>query len=280
MCLLFFVLLQQVVLNWENTDSYSQYRINYWCSNGVNSSRIYTGTTLPINNKDFAPYGVCTFCVESRPRDGSLWSEPVCNSSRFPERSPSEPPTITCNYTTCPTANYPNETRAVTIQCELPDENTRNGLLTKLVINYWNENSSDASEQVFSANLTSCEVRLTGLSQRHNYDAQISVCNSKGCSGYSDIVPIAAAVYQSTGNSSGSKLYWLSLLVLLLAVAVVICAFAYHHKRTAKPKENKPFPNLEEPNHYEDLEANKDHQLSEYDKLPNEDTNANTVENI
>ncbi|CAB4041076.1 uncharacterized protein LOC110045018 [Paramuricea clavata] len=259
---------QKVVLNWENTKFtiFHEYQIDYTCSNGANSSKTYEEASASIHDANFAPYILCEFCLTNLVSAGSLRSEPLCNSTRFPEKSPSMPPTITCDFKTCGTTSYANDTRTVTVNCELPKENTRNGLLTSLVINYWNQSNTDPFRKDFPINLTSCQVTVKGLHKRHNYFAQMSVCNSQGCSSLSETVLIAKAVHPPSGNQNGKKLYWLGFLAVL-PVSIIIVGFVYYYSpRTTKPKPSKSFPNIGEPNVniYEGLEVSND-----YDKLPN-----------
>ena len=272
-----------MTLTWEDTGS-STTRMNYSCSNGVYFNETYQGTqtVVSIYNKHFAPYSLCKFCVETQANPGSLWSEPRCNVSRFPEQLPSKPPTITCDYETCLMTNYPNETRAVTIQCELPEKTTRNGILNKLMIKYWTTNSTNALDHVFSGNLSSCKVTLKGLSKRQSYAAQMSACNTKGCSDFSDSVPIATAVDSDTENESETKQNWLPLLGLLsLLLFILSGVFAvYYRRRKTKPEESKSFPTIEEPNDYETLQTNIAHHLDVYDELPNREANDNSVDKI
>ena len=180
--------------------------------------------------------------------------------------------------------NYPNETRAVTIQCELPEKTTRNGILNKLMIKYWTTNSANALDHVFSGNLSSCEVTLKGLSKRQSYAAQMSACNTKGCSDFSDSVSIATAVYSGTENQSETKRNLLPMLVLLPVVVIIVLgvlAVYVYRKRKAKPEESKSLPNIEEQNDYEPVQTNIVHQLNaEYGELPNGEANDNSVDKI
>ena len=230
-------------------------------------------------NKDFAPYSLCKFCVESQVSAGSLWSEPACNTSRLPEQPPSKPPTITCNFTTCAITDYPNETRAVTIECKLPDKTARNGLLNKLLVKYWSENNTDAIDYVFTGNLSSCEVTLRGLSKQHTYAAQMLACNSRGCSDLSEAVEIAAATNLGTKKRSETlqdKLPFLAFLVLVLIIPLVALVW-YHHKCKTKPKESNSFPTIEEPNDYEAVHVNIG-QFNEYEELAKGDANENVID--
>ena len=273
---------QRVTLRWKDTAS-SSYRINYSCPNGIYASKSYKQTVVYIYNKHFPPYSLCKFCLESQTAGGSLWSEQRCNASRFPEQLPSKPPTITCDYKTCLMTNYPNETRAVTIQCKLPEKTTRNGVLNKLMIKYWNTNNTNALDHVFSGNLSSCEVTLEGLSKRQSYAAQIAACNTKGCSDFSDSVSIATAVNSDTENQSETKQNWLPLLGLLSVVVIVLgvlAVYVLYRKRKTKPDEGKSLPSFEEPKDYEELQTNIAHQPDEYDTLPNGEANDNSVDKI
>jgi hypothetical protein len=182
------------------------------------------------------------------------------------------PPTITCDFKTCGTTSYANDTRAVTVNCELPKENTRNGLLTSLLINYWNQSNTDPFRKDFPINLTSCQVTVKGLHKRHNYFAQMSVCNSQGCSSLSETVLIAKAVHPPSGNHSGKKLYWLGFLALL-PVPIIVGLVCYYSRCTTKTK----LPNVKPPNDYisEDIVASNN-----YDKLPNGDANDNELDKI
>ncbi|CAB4035102.1 receptor-type tyrosine- phosphatase S-like [Paramuricea clavata] len=267
---------QKVVLNWENTKFTMFHQIDYSCSNGANSSKTSKEASASIHDANFAPYILCEFCLTNLVSAGSLRSEPLCNSTRFPEKSPSMPPSITCDFKTCGTTSYANDTRAVKVNCELPKENTRNGLLTSLVINYWNQSNTDPFRKDFPINLTSCQVTVKGLHKRQNYFAQMSVCNSQGCSSLSETVLIAKAVHPPSRNQNGKKLYWLGFLAVL-PVPIIGGFVCYYSRRTTKPKQNKSLPNVKEliANCYCDLEASNN-----YHELPNGDGNGNELDNI
>ena len=260
-----------MVLEWENKHSDS-YRINYTCDNGLNNITTTRQTSKPIYNQNFRPYSLCRFCVTNQASLGSLWSEPTCNTTRFPEKLPDSPPFITCDYQTCPTqtVNSPNAiTRTVTVQCNFPKNNTTNGLLTHLAIRY-----NFSSDIVYNTtNLTLCEMKLTGLSVKHDYYAQMSVCNSKGCSSYSDIVLISKALVHSNNDAengnTNQQLYWLVFIVVPV-VGFGICVLFVRRRRKKKAEQNEGsnLPNLEE-NNYDNVESSMENKATNYNELPN-----------
>ena len=276
-CSLFLVLRQQVVLKWEKTTADS-YRIDYDCDNGVNGSKTCKSPNKTIYDKNFVANSLCRFCVTYLVAVDSLRSEPMCNTIRLPEKPPRTPPVITCDFKTCPTTNH-SETRDVTVMCEFPEKSTRNGVLNKLRVIYWKGRNNDTKEEV-TTNLTLCQVTLNGLNKRSNYHAQISVCNSEGCSGLSNPVLVAAASYEKTqGTTSESNLLWLTLLVFLPIAAIIIAVFVRYMKKTTKDTREQ-LPGVHEHNSYEEL---SEQTVNNYDQLPNgnaHENNAHDVDNM
>ena len=270
------------MLKWENT-GVSSYRIDYKCDNSVNGSEIYKVLDRKtIYDKKFVPYSLCRFCVTYQAYDGSLWSEPSCNTTRLPERPPSTPPVIMCDFKTCPRTNH-SETQDVTVICEFPEKSTRNGVLNKLRVIYWRGANNDTKEEV-TTNLTLCQVTLNGLDKRSNYRAQISVCNSEGCSGMSNPVLVAAATaaaeafYEKTQGTAGDlNLLWLTLVVLLPIAAIAIAVFVRFLKRT-RQEPRTPLPKVQEDNNYEELGTQL--AVNNYNHLPNGNAHENNVNDV
>ncbi|XP_028410082.1 uncharacterized protein LOC114532713 [Dendronephthya gigantea] len=263
--------LKQVVLKWEDI-KFDNYQITYNCSNGLNSSLIHKKTALVKINENFAPYSQCKFCISSY-NFGELRSEPLCNVTSFPEIQPSKPPRITCDSDTCPTINK-EESRTVTIQCKFPEESSRNGILNKLVVNYWTDTNNKVQNKTVPVNLSSCEVTLNGLSKNSIYYAQMQVCNSKGCSQYSDTVKIAKTDPGSFHSPSQSSLLWITAIPILIIIVLVIILY---NKFCKSPKETTSLPDIQEENNYNEI-TDKEQALNDYSVLP-EDTNDNSINN-
>lgn len=269
---------RRVEAQWENTRART-YRLGYNCLNGVNSSEKHSenAVSVIISNDGFEPYTLCRFCVQALDIAGSVYSERVCNTTRLLEEKPARAPTITCDSDTCPFTSD-GQTRNVTITCEFPPEESRNGVLTKLKVKYWNETSQEgAYEERFQTNLNSCSIVLVGLSKKHTYFAQLVVCNTEGCSDISDRIKINALNHESKPSDSLS-LELLALLVVPLVAVGVVLLIVYVFRRRAKNATRKlaTLPDVEEPHSYEQLKTGQvRHDSDSYDEL---EENANLTD--
>ena len=255
------------MLKWEDT-GYPSYRIDYECDNGANGSKTFQVVNKTIYNKNFVPYSSCRFCATNLPSYGGLWSEPVCKVTRLAEKPPESPPLVTCDFKTCPTRKQ-DEKRVVTVMCKFPKQNTRNGKLNKLKVIFSNSTSNASTYEESTTNLTLCQVAVAGLDESSNYYAQLSVCNSAGCSPLSDVVLIAAAaaLHEKTqGNRNVSNLLWLTLLVLVPIAGAILAVFVFKMKQIGKEPRGQ-LPRVDEPNNYEDV--TKLPSVNNYDQLPN-----------
>ena len=253
------------MLKWENTRSAS-YRIDYECDNGANGSETFQVANKTIYNKNFVPYSSCRFCTTNLPSDGALRSEPVCKVTRLAEKPPESPPLVTCDFKTCPTRKQ-DKKRVVTVMCKFPKQNTRNGKLSKLKVIFSNSTNNASTYEEFTTNLTLCQVAVGGLDESSNYYAQLSVCNSAGCSPLSDVVLIAAAaaLHEKT-QGDVNHLLWLTLLVLVPIAGAIIAVFVFKMKQIGKEPRGQ-LPRVDEPNNYEDV--TKLPSVNNYDQLPN-----------
>ena len=253
------------MLKWEDT-GYASYRIDYECDNGANGSETFQVVNKTIYNKNFVPYSSCRFCTTNLPSDGALRSEPVCKVTRLAEKPPESPPLVTCDFKTCPTRKQ-DKKRVVTVMCKFPKQNTRNGKLSKLKVIFSNSTNNASTYEEFTTNLTLCQVAVGGLDESSNYYAQLSVCNSAGCSPLSDVVLIAAAaaLHEKT-QGDVNHLLWLTLLVLVPIAGAIIAVFVFKMKQIGKEPRGQ-LPRVDEPNNYEDV--TKLPSVNNYDQLPN-----------
>ena len=186
-----FLTKSSVQMKWSDVLHYvEQKKVWYKCQGSTNIHINFIKDDTFLISKDKLPaYTYCRFCVSRQRYAGGKFSCDKCNVIRTAEGIPNGTQKLkSCQHGSCPFARF-GIFKNVTISWQLPNKLSWNGIISRQLIFYYEENERMLQNiTIRDSNVT--EWTLTKLKASRGYHAFMVICTKAGCSGRSNVIRI------------------------------------------------------------------------------------------
>ena len=188
-----FVKTSGVEMKWGEVLHYEERKkVWYKCLGISNTSGLnFTNSdTFVISKHKLPVFTFCKFCVSRQRYSGGNFSCDQCKVIRTAEDIPSGIPKLkSCRHRSCPSVRF-GVFRNVKISWILPDKQSWNGIISRQLIFFYDENEKILQNiTIRESNIT--EWTLSKLKTTSGYHAFMVICTNAGCGDKSNIIYIS-----------------------------------------------------------------------------------------
>ena len=181
-----------VEIKWGNGLNYEERKKIWYKCQGIPKIHIHftNSDTFAISKDKLPVFTYCKFCVSRQRYRNGEFSCDQCKVIRTAEDIPSDIPKLkSCLHRSCPSVRF-GIFRNVTISWILPDKQSWNGIISRQLLFFYDENEKILQNiTIRESNIT--EWTLNKLKTTRGYHAFMVICTNAGCGGRSNIIYIS-----------------------------------------------------------------------------------------